>query len=300
MSTSDTMGMIAEILPFSLNDGPGIRTTVFLKGCPLHCPWCHNPETYASAPQLLYSAAACVHCGACAAVCPQKSREMSGAFSSAKVKCTACGACVKACPAQANRLSGERITAGQAAKRILTDKPFFRNKGGATFSGGEPLAQAAFVSACEDVLLASGVQSAVETSLYAEREAVDALLPRTSLFLCDWKISDSALHKRLTGVDNARILENLFYLDNRRARIILRCVIVPGINDTEAHFRCIGRLTYALKQVLQVDLLPYHGIGNDKRKRLGMPSDGFTEPTIAQINVWKESLQSLSRVPVHL
>ena len=291
-------GKVSDILPFSLNDGPGIRTTVFLKGCPLRCAWCHNPESQCGTAQLFWSESLCIRCGACAAACPFGARGPDGAWDA--VRCGGCGACVGVCPAGANRLIGETVTVEETVEQAARDKLFFRDRGGVTFSGGEPLMQADFVAACEESLNGRGIRCAVETSCCMPWEELRPLIPLTDLFLCDWKLTDSALHRQYTGAGNETIRENLARLNEKGARMILRCPIVPGVNDNEAHFAAIGEMTWKLKQIEQVDLLPYHDTGNDKRKRLGLPPAVFPVPTQEQKRAWLHAIQSRSRVPVSL
>ena len=292
------LGTITDLLSFSLNDGPGIRTAVFMKGCPLRCPWCHNPEAISSQTQLLYAAAKCVHCGACAGACPVGARGRDGTLR--REACHACGACVPVCPAGANRLAGKRATIEEIVERAVRDKPFFRSRGGVTFSGGEPLLQADFVGACEEKLLAQGVSSAVETSCALPWQVLRPLVPLTGLFLCDWKITDPALHLALTGADNALIGENLIRLDEAGAHVILRCPIIPGVNDSGGHFSGIAAWTRRLKHLEKVDILPYHDIGNDKRRGLGLPPAPFPVPTEAQKEAWLRDLSARCAVPVRI
>lgn len=291
-----TLGTITDLLSFSLNDGPGIRTAVFLKGCPLHCPWCHNPEAILKSPQLMHTETKCVKCGACAAVCPAGAREPDGALR--RDPCVSCGACVPVCPAGANRVSGMQVTADEIVERAIRDKPFFRGRGGVTFSGGEPLMQMDFVAACEEKMLARGVSSAIETSCAMPWEVLKPLVPLTQLFLCDWKITDPEKHIRLTGADNALVGENLVRLDEAGARVVLRCPIIPGVNDTGDHFSGIAAWTRRLSHVEKVDILPYHDIGNDKRRALGLPPASFPVPTQTQKEAWLRELSARCAVPV--
>ena len=293
-------GIVSDILSFSLNDGPGIRTTVFLKGCPLRCAWCHNPETAEKRPQVLYAAHLCVGCGGCASVCPVHARKKDGSWVTDGTACVGCGECARVCPAKACRLVGQTLSAEEAARRVLKDKPFFREKGGVTFSGGEPLMQADFVRECAGLLKAAGIHTAAETSLCASPDVLRPMADVIDLWLCDWKLTDPDAHLRYTGADNRRVRENLLLLSGLGARIILRCPIIPGTNDTKAHFVGIAALAGELKTVGQVDLLPYHSIGNDKRKKLGVSPDGFRVPDEDEKGRWLKALREICPVPVNI
>ena len=289
-------GIITDILPFSVNDGPGIRTGIFFKGCPLSCRWCHNPETQRPGPQAMVLPSRCTGCGICSSACPAGARGPHGEMDSSR--CTGCGACVSACPAEACRISGTEMTPGDVLARILPDKPFFRGRGGVTLTGGEPMEQAGFVLELAALLREEGIGVAMETSGCAPAEAFRAVLPYIGLFLYDWKMTDPEQHRFWTGRDNALIRKNLEMLHDSGAEIVLRCLIVPGVNDTREHFRGIGELTQDLPRIRRVDLLPYHALGNNKRTQLGLPADGFSVPEEETVRGWQEELRSLCRVPV--
>ncbi len=289
-------GIITDIIPFSVNDGPGIRTAVFFKGCPLRCRWCHNPETQRSSPQAMVLGSRCTGCGTCASVCPAGARGAHGEMDSSR--CTGCGRCVSACPAGACRLSGTVMTPGEVLDRILPDRPFFRSRGGVTLTGGEPMEQAGFVLELASLLRKEGIGIAMETGGCASPESFRDVLPYIGLFLFDWKITDPEQHRFWTGRDNLLIRENLEMLHHSGAEIVLRCLIVPGVNDTREHFRGIAALTEELPRIRRVDLLPYHALGNNKRSQLGLPEDGFHVPGEHTVLRWQEELRSLCRVPV--
>ena len=289
-------GIVSDIISMSVNDGPGIRTSVFLKGCPLRCAWCHNPEMQAPGPQAMVLPSRCTHCGACAA-CPSDARGSHGEYDSSR--CAGCGLCVSLCPAEACRITGKAMSATDVLARVLPDKPFFRQRGGVTISGGEPLFQPDFTLELAALLHGNGISVILETSGFAPWEALEPLLPFVSRFLFDWKITDPEQHRRWTGADNLLIRENLQKLHDRGADIVLRCPIIPGVNDTPAHFQGIADLTVDLPNLLQVDILPYHALGNDKRQQLSIPRDPFTPPSEATIQLWHHELSSLCQIPVY-
>ncbi|MBR6185120.1 MAG: glycyl-radical enzyme activating protein [Clostridia bacterium] len=289
--------MLTDIIPFSVNDGPGIRTSVFFKGCPLRCRWCHNPETQSAGPQAMVLQSRCIHCGACAA-CPSGARGKAGEYFASR--CTGCGLCASLCPAEACRISGMALTPEETLARILPDKPFFRGRGGVTLTGGEPLLQPEFARALSSLLRQRGIGVVVETCGFAPWEDLAALLPYVSRFLFDWKLTDPEQHRFWTGADNGLIRENLKKLHESGADIVLRCPIIPGVNDTPAHFDGIARLTKELPRLIQVDILPYHALGNDKRAQLGLDADGFRAPDEETARRWQNELQELCGVPVLL
>ena len=288
-------GVITDIIPFSVNDGPGIRTSVFFKGCPLRCKWCHNPETQDAQPKIMVLPSRCVHCGACA-VCPENARGAQGEYDSSR--CRGCGLCVSVCKKEACRICGTPMTPEEVLRKILPDKPFFRQRGGATLTGGEPLFQPGFARAIAALLRQNGIDVALETSGCASWDALNEMLPFVSRFLYDWKITDPEKHRAWTGADNALIRGNLQKLHDSGARIVLRCPIIPGVNDTREHFRGIAQLTRELPRILKVDILPYHALGNDKRAQLGLPRDGFSVPDEETARHWHAELKSMCAVPV--
>ena len=290
-------GIITDIISMSVNDGPGIRTSVYLKGCPLRCAWCHNPEMQVHTPQAMVLPFRCMHCGACFA-CPSGARGEKGEYDSSR--CTGCGLCVAVCPAEACRLSGVKMSAGDVLRRVLPDKAFFRERGGVTISGGEPLLQADFVLELAGLLRENGIGVILETCGYAPWEAIEPLLPFIDCFLYDWKITDPKAHLRWTGVENHLIRENLKRLCGHGASIVLRCPVIPGVNDTPSHFAGIAELLKALPGIQRVDLLPYHALGNDKRMQLSLGRDGFHPPSEETVRQWYRQLSSLCPAPVFL
>jgi len=254
-----TSGLILNIQRYSVHDGPGIRTTVFLKGCPLRCTWCHNPESQAPEAEMAVAESRCIRCGACRKVCPN-----DGAASSSG-RCTRCGACVEACPTGAREMLGREMTVGEVIAEVLKDRIFFDDSGGGvTFSGGEPLAQLGFLGEALSACRREGLHTAVDTCGYCVREDLLAVAPLTDLFLYDLKIIDDERHREHTGESNAMILDNLRELGQVHENIWLRIPVVPGVNDDAPQLEAAARLAASLPGVRRVNLLPYHSLGTRK------------------------------------
>ena len=259
-------GVVFDIKEFAVFDGPGIRTTVFLKGCPLRCAWCHNPEGLSPAPQLMVSRAACTDCGACRAACPQPD-----------MPCTACGACLAACRSGYRRIAGESWQADALAARLQKDADVYAlSGGGVTFSGGEPLMQWPFVRAVLSHL--SSVHTALETSGFASDAVFAEAMASFDLIMMDWKVSDPAAHKRYTGVDQDVILRHARMLAAGSTPFILRMPIIPGVNDNAAHFETAAALVGHSKSLVRVEVLPYQRAAGAKYEMVSMTYDpGFDE-----------------------
>lgn len=291
-------GIVFNIQHFSVDDGPGIRTTVFLKGCPLHCAWCHNPESHSSTKEILYDSSLCIGCGGCTKVCPNGG---SGIREREKSRCTACGRCAEICPTKALELAGREMAAEEVLEEVLRDRAFYETShGGITLSGGEPLMQIDFSVDILTKAKKAGLQTCVETCGYASAENIRALAEVTDLFLYDWKLTDSALHKQYTGADNRVIGENLRMLDALGKNVILRCPIIPGVNDTEDHFAGIAALANILPNVLRIELEPYHALGIEKSKRMGKPISSFRIPTEEEALQWQIRLARLTEKEIKI
>ncbi len=267
------MGTITDIERFSLNDGPGIRTTVFFKGCPLNCVWCHNPESKSPRPHLSYNAEACVGCGKCAEVCPNGVHSFAeGVHAVAFSGCGACGKCVGVCPAKALKTYGCEASAEDVMRVVLRDRAYYETSGGGlTVSGGEPTFQFAFLKELLTLAKREGVHTAVETCGFAPTERFAELLPLCDLFLYDHK-APTELHEKLTGVTEELIVKNLAFLLDGGANVILRCPVIDGVNGTAEQ-----RNAFAARfpKLLAVEELPYHDLGRTKAKRIGVDYPDF-------------------------
>ena len=278
-------GVVFDIKRFAIHDGPGIRTTVFLKGCPLRCQWCHNPEGQARQPELVVRSSRCIGCGACLAACPNSAIAMDGNLAPTDRRlCTACGACVEVCYAEARELVGRELTVNEVVAEIERDRPFYdESGGGVTFSGGEPLLQAEFLLALLKACADRGIHSAVDTCGSCEWQQLDMIRKHTDLFLYDLKLMDDSRHRELTGVSNQAILENLRALSHAGHSIMLRVPVIPGANDDADNMGRIGAFAAALPALHRVDLLAYHDTAIDKYRRLNMGYPlGEVRPASAQ------------------
>lgn len=264
-------GLIFNIQRYSVHDGPGIRTTVFLKGCPLRCEWCHNPEGISPRPQVIFLENRCIGCGECHAAC-RFGAEAPGAgpLPARNQACVACGDCVEACPAVAREMAGRRMTTEAVLETVLQDRVFYdESGGGVTFSGGEPLMQPGFLLELLQACHAQGLHTAVDTSGLAPLQRLLAVAPFTDLFLYDIKMMDDVKHRLHTGVSNVTMLENLRALGRVHNQIWVRVPIIPGINDDQADLKAIARFAANIPSVRQVNLLPFHRTGLPKSARLG-------------------------------
>jgi pyruvate formate lyase activating enzyme len=275
-------GLVFNIQKYSIQDGPGIRTTVFLKGCPLRCWWCHNPEGQSAEPEVVTVETRCTACGQCVRVCLHD----GGAAPAASPQCIRCGACVDACPSEARQMLGQAMTVDEVLAEVLQDRVFYEESGGGvTFSGGEPLGQPDFLRELLRACHASGISTAVDTCGYAPWEQLAAVAPFTDLFLYDLKTIDDKRHVEYTGVSNKLILSNLKALGRIHANIWVRVPIVPGFNDDAAALEAIGRFAAAVPSVRQVNLLPYHETGANKFARLGRSYPAGEVPRLSPVQM---------------
>jgi pyruvate formate lyase activating enzyme len=265
-----TSGIVFDIMRFSIHDGPGIRTTVFFKGCPLNCWWCHNPESQVLGRERMSRERRCIRCGACVTACGQGAISMDGdGVTTDAERCTLCGSCVEACYAGAREIVGREMTVAQVMAEVERDVAFYdESGGGVTVSGGEPLMQPAFLLGLLGVCREKEIHTALDTCGFAPWDTVDRIRDSVDLFLYDLKLMDAAEHRRFTGVSNELILSNLQALSQLGHSIVLRVPIIPGVNDDEENIGQVGAFAAALPHLQRVDILPYHQIAVDKYDRL--------------------------------
>ena len=261
-------GTIFEVKRFAVHDGEGLRTTLFLKGCPLRCPWCQNPEGIDSAPALWYNPAVCLGCGGCVAACPNRALTLDGRVHVDRAACTRCGTCVDLCPAGALSLCGREVSSREAADLLLRDWAFFGTDGGVTLSGGEVLLQWEFAAEVLSLCRAEGVHTAIETSMQGPRTALETLLPVTDQFLVDIKLLDGEEHRRLLGVDNRLILDNYRFLCENGANVLTRTPLIPGYTDSENNIRSIARFIRLVDPEARYELLNFNPLCRSKYSAL--------------------------------
>lgn len=276
-------GRIFNIQRFSVHDGPGIRTTVFFKGCNLRCRWCHNPESYRPEPQIQYFREKCVGCGECMAACAHGIRIADGKRVGQE-NCVLCRACEDACMSGALKFAGEEYTADTLAGLILRDQAYYDSSGGGmTASGGEPLLQYRFVAELFAGLKRRGISTALDTAGNVEFARFAHVLPYTDLVLLDLKIMDEALHKAYTGVSNRRILENARRLMDMGVRLHIRVPVIAGVNDSMENALALREFIGGCRNVEEVRFLPYHDMGLTKAASVDVDMETFAPPAAERL-----------------
>lgn len=264
-------GTIFDIKEFAVFDGPGMRQTVFFKGCPLRCSWCHNPEGLSGLPQLMVSTASCLHCGKCMEACPQAvdAADRNGEPASVASKaCIACGKCIPVCPLNLRKIAGERMTSEELVKKIRKDSDFYaRYGGGVTFSGGEPLMQADFLIEVLEQL--PDVHCAIETSGYCDPEKFKQVIANLDYVMMDIKLFDKEQHRHYTGVDNTSILKNARTLCEGEIPFVIRIPVIPGVNDNDENYQATADFLAGAKALQKVEFLPYHKTAGAKYGMVG-------------------------------
>jgi pyruvate formate lyase activating enzyme len=269
-AATDCRATVFDIERFALNDGPGIRSVVFFKGCPLRCRWCSNPESQSPGPELFYRPRTCLACARCVEACSRKALRLQATLEIDRELCNACGQCVQACNTEALSLAGRELAVGEILRELLRDEIFYHHSGGGvTFSGGEPTAQPEALRALAELCRDHGLATCLETCGFFPWEAIEEALPALDLILFDLKHLDPARHQELTGAGNELVLENFRRLVAAGKEVVARFPVIPGINDGPVHLGQLGDFLKNCAPGLRLDLLPYHRLGNSKYGGLG-------------------------------
>ena len=295
---------ITHISRCSLHDGPGLRTVVYSKGCPLRCRWCHNPETMEAHPDILFAPVKCIQCGRCAAVCPVHHRIEDGILRYDRTGCTACGRCAACCPTGALTVCGREMTVDEVYAEVIKDRHFYQESGGGvTLSGGECLCHPRFAAELLRRLRDEGVHTAIESAFCVPRLSVDQVLPHVDFIFADLKLPDAERHRRFTGRDNVQILDNLQYISETYAPVTLRIPLIPSVNDTLGDMDGFAAVIAGFGRGIKgVELLRYNILANAKYDSLGQPYSFFGEKAQSdtQLEALRERLQQgiPERIPV--
>jgi len=289
--------LIFDLKKYAINDGPGIRTTVFFKGCPLRCRWCHNPEGQSFAPEIMTRPSRCLaDCSECLSTCPEAAIvKTAGVPMLNRPRCTTCGKCADICPAQAIEVVGRRISAAQLLREIEKDRIFQEDSGGGvTFSGGEPLSQPDFLSEILEHCRKKEIHTTVDTCGFASADVLETIAEKTDLFLFDLKAIDEMKHIAFTGESNRLILENLKKLASKGNKIVVRIPVIPGLNDDDENIRGTAEFLRTLGTISEISLLPYHKLGRDKYRGLEKKADDddFTPPSADHMERIKRDLEN--------
>lgn len=272
-----TSGTVSDIQRCSVHDGPGIRTTVFLKGCPLACPWCHNPESQSGQPEILFDEERCIGCESCRGACPLGAIDPVSPLRLARDRCDGCGLCAAACPTMALVVCGRRMSVGEVVDVVERDRPFYEaSGGGVTLSGGEPMSQPAFVAGLLSESRSRGIATTVETAGWCSPDSLERVLQHTDLVLLDVKTLDPAAHRRVLGKPLPPVLTSARLVARSGVPLIIRIPLVPGFNDDEASLRAI--LEFAAGVTDEVVFVAYHRLADAKYRRLGRAYPAVSTP----------------------
>ncbi|WP_187118947.1 glycyl-radical enzyme activating protein [Bacillus marasmi] len=297
METSvPTKGIVFDIQRFSVHDGPGIRSLVFLKGCPLRCRWCSNPESQKKDKQIMFIDKNCIHCGKCVEVCPQNAISFNPTFSIDTSKCDLCGKCVDICYSKALNMTGELHSVAEVIKVLKKDNIHYRRSGGGiTLSGGEPLFQSEFAKELLKECKAQGWHTAIETTAYTSKQTLAEVLPWLDLVLLDIKHTNKEKHVEYTGKSNERILENARFIGEFGVPIIIRVPVIPGFNNEISEIEEISRFAKSINGVKEVHLLPYHRLGENKYNYLEYEYrlKGIEPPEREDMRILKETVEKI-------
>jgi glycyl-radical enzyme activating protein len=288
------MGLVFDVQRFALHDGPGIRTTVFVKGCPLSCVWCHNPESISPRPELSYREDRCKSCLSCVGACPTGAHAVDarGLHVLHRAACDGCGKCTSACPHDALSIVGREMTLGEILPILERDRAYFqRSAGGLTVSGGEPMMQPGFTLDLLRAAKEAGFHTCLDTSGHGRSIDFERSLPWVDLYLFDYKATGTDTHERLTGQSPERIQQNLELVISKGANVVLRCPLVPGVNDGDAHMDAIAGIVRRWPSIA-IEIMPFHAMGKDKARRVGAAPLGRPVPPAdeATVDRWVAAL----------